>query len=154
MKEIGILFVIVIFTLFGMNQYESYKLNKTANDGIESMQKVMKSSMNKKKASSNANKDVSMVNSAIAAMRPKRMLQGMYLPVIDLNEGGRIFSAVGYYDANDCLEDGLSTACWKNTGGSLYTYITSTGDEVMFILGVQDNKLECMSDCEKLSIGY
>ncbi len=154
MKNIGIVLVGVVLIVFGLNQYESYKLNRTANDGIEAMQKVMQTSMNKKKASSNVNKDVSMVNNAIAAMRPKRMLQGMYLPVIDLNEGGRIFSAVGYYGANDCLEDGLSAECWKNTGGSVYTYITSTGDEVMFILGVEDNKLECMLDCEKLSIGY
>ena len=42
MKNIGIVLVGVVLILIGMNQYESYKLTKTANDGIEAMQEAVK----------------------------------------------------------------------------------------------------------------
>ena len=50
MKNIGIIFGVVILVLIGMSQYESYKLNKTANDAIETMQNDMQTAQDRQKA--------------------------------------------------------------------------------------------------------
>jgi len=143
MKNIAIVLVGVVLILIGMNQYESYKLNKRANDGIEAMQEAVKSSLDKKKESLSVDSDVALINSALATTRQKRILQGNSLPIIDLNEGGRVFSAIDVH-VKDCQVDGLSSQCWKNNGGSVYTYVTSKGDEMHFMYSVTTHKLSKM----------
>ncbi len=49
MKNIGIAVGVVVLILIGMNQYESYKLNKTVNDGVEAIQKNVKMALSAEK---------------------------------------------------------------------------------------------------------
>ena len=143
LKNIGMILIAIVLAVFGMNQWESYKINKTANDGIEAMQKVMKSSFDKKKESASVNSDIAMINSALSTTKQMRLLKGNSLPIIDLNQGGRVFSTIDIH-VKDCQVDNLSSQCWKTNGGSMYTYITAKGDEILFMYSTSSNRLSKM----------
>lgn len=144
MKSIGIALVVVVLILVGMNQYQSYKLNKTANDGIEAIQNAVQSSMNKQEELANVKATYSSLRSAIATKRQRDILDGVFSGVTDLNENGRVFGKVLEYPVKDCVADRLSSQCWRGSG-SQYIYKTSSGDNIDFRL--QNNRFNCTSNC-------
>ncbi len=144
MKNLGIALVVIVLVLVGMNQYESYKLNKTTNDGIEAIQNVVKASVNKEEELSKVAVTYASIRSAIATERQRKILNGDSSAITNLNNNGRIFSKILRYPVKDCSEDGLVSQCWEGSN-SRYIYNTSYGESIIFEL--QNSKFKCVSNC-------
>lgn len=146
MKNIVIAIGVVVMVLIGMNQWQSYKLNKRANDVIEYLQTGVKTKSTKDTESSQVRSTFFKINSGISTLRQKRILSGNMNPITDLNKDGHIFGKVLGYPKKNCITDGLATGCWGGSG-SLYTYTTTEGDTIVF--NFNGKKLKCITGCDK-----
>ncbi len=153
MKNIGIAFVVVILVLFGMNQYESYKLNKKANDALEGVEKALKSSADKAKESQTVNSVVTFVNAYVGMERQMNLLNGDGDKMIELNGDGGIFSNVLEKPVKGCIEDGLDSQCWEHAGAE-YIYKTSEGGEYPIKFRFNNKRLVCFYNCGKWGINH
>ena len=142
-KVVGGGLIAVVLVLFGMNQYQSYKINKKANDAVEAIEKNIKISLDKDKEITKARTLIAAIQSSVVTERQKRILNGDFTEITDLSSGDGVFTnfnadkngnsnVVLSYPPKDCEIEGIFSHCWKGSG-MLYMYHTG-GNIFMFTL--------------------
>ncbi len=161
--------IAVVLILFGMNQYESYKIDKRANDAIDYIEKNVQ---NRERIILKGKNDLAMLRTAIATERQKRILEGSPAPILSLHSkklkenkyNQVIFDHFDWKtDTRKVLNTPYktcktkdSTGCWRtfSMDRSYYFYVIATSPEEGALFKVNDNKLECWEEdksvCKKL----
>lgn len=146
-KVIGGTLVAIVLVVFGMNQYESYKLNSKANDTINQIESNMQEAENRLEDESviaNANSTIASVKSAIVSERQSRLITGdsSYIQSLSSNDTNLFDNILAYP-----ISAGTSKGNWSKAKVGLYRFYTNKNVYSEFKYDNQNGNFTCISDC-------
>jgi len=148
--KVGVGFLIlIVLGVFGLNQYESYKLNSKANNAIEHFTddiKKKESELNEKKAIAKCKMTISSIKSAIMNDRQEKILRNhtfSYIETLSSNNDN-LFDKILAYPLTSSTEFGK----WSKIGKNKYAFHLK--DDIIFKYDNENGNFQCISNCSLL----